>query len=530
MKKRSARLLTGSPWPAIALWVVLVLLIAGYPLMRVMLDLIRGISEGAPEDAWAFNPRLLGLSVVWAVLIGALSSALGWIGAWASRGWRAWWTPVLIVPILMPSSLAFSGFGLLRGPGTTIGDWLAMGPSWRPIFASKILAIVGLALWSSPLAQLIIASRVRALDPSSLEASRLVGGGALGWFRLRFGMSLRHALLAVGAVALLMLGSAVPLHLAQMETYATRVWLELDATSVSDRWRVIASAWPLFLIALSASLIVVWHLRQRPAWMRGSGGVEACVGRVPTLLALVVPILAVVVPGVLFALDLESVSTISTLWQSQMESAGNAWLVAGSLAVSCLVMTSCVWIGLGGGGAARCVTLTGVALLLFLALVPGVVTGMLVGSAWRGVGAVSDSWLIVLLAHMARFGAVPALVGVLLAWSEPREDRDLRTISGATGVLGWFGTVGLRSWPVIVLASVACAAFSLHEIESAIVVSPPGMDSLARSMLNLLHFQRYEHLAGLSLIVIALGTLPVLMMSGIWWLWFRTHDHDGANR
>lgn len=523
-------MLSGSPWPALVLWVLLIALIAGYPLAVVMLDLVRGISSGESSDAWALNARLLGLSVAWAVLIGALSAVLGWIGAWASRGWRVWWTPVLVIPILMPSSLASSGFGLLRGPGTFIGDWLAMGPSWRAVFVSKSLAVIGLALWSCPLAQMIVAARVRAIDPATLEAGRLVGGGPLGWARLRFGMSLGHTLVAAGAITVLMLGSAVPLHLAQMETYATKIWLELDATSVRDRWRVIASGWPLFLIAAAVSLTVVWHLRKRPAWLRGVGTEEACVGRLPVILAMLVPVLAVGVPGVLFAVDLESLSTISTVWQTEAASAGHAWLVAAALAVSCLVMTSCVWIGLTGGGAARSVTLVGVALLLILALVPGVVTGMLVGSAWRDVRFVSDSWVVVLLAHLARFGALPALVGVLMAWSEPREDRDLRELAGATGVVGWLRTVGLRSWPVMALAALACAAFSLHEIESAIVVSPPGMDSLARSMLNLLHFQRYEHLSGLSLIVITLGTLPVLAIAGIWWLWLRTIGESGANR
>lgn len=523
-------MLSGSPWPAVVVWVLLIAVVAGFPLVAVMLDFVRGVTSGVPGDAWALNTRLLGLSVVWAVLIGALSAAFGWIGAWASRGWRAWWTPVLVIPILMPSSLASSGFGLLRGPGTVIGDWLAMGPNWRPIFVSKALAVIGLALWSSPLAQMIVAARVRAIDPATLEASRLVGGGALAWARLRLGMSLKHVLVAAGAVAVLMLGSAVPLHLAQMETYATKIWLELDATSVQDRWRVIASGWPLFLIAVSVSLIVVWNLRRRPAWLRGVGTVETRVGRAPVFIALLIPVVAVVLPGVLFAADLESLSTLSTVWQTEAVSAGNAWLVAATLAVSCLMMTSCVWIGLTGGAAARSVTLIGVALLLVMALVPGVVTGMLVGSAWRDIRFVSDSWVVVLLAHLARFGALPALVGVLMAWSEPQEDRDLRELAGATGGIGWLRTVGLRSWPVITLAALSCAAFSLHEIESAIVVSPPGADSLARSMLNLLHFQRYEHLAGLSLIVISLGTLPVLAIAGIWWFWLRTTGQSGANR
>ena len=530
MPKLSRSLFTGSPWPAVGLWALLVALVSGFPLGKALIDAVGGVTSDGVGELLAPQWSLLGMSVVWAVLIGCLSVVFGWCGAWASRGWRAWWTPLLVVPILMPSSLASSGFGLLRAPGTAIGDWLAMGPSWRPIFVGRAIAILGLAFWTSPIAQLVLSARVRSIDPASLEAARLVGGGPVAWVRLRLGMSLRHMLLAAGAVTILMLGSAVPLHLAQMETYATRVWLELDATSAGDRWRVLVTAWPMFLIAASVSVVVVRHFRKRPGWMRGQGGEESHARRVPVVLALAVPVLAVLVPAVLFAVDLESLSTISTVWRTESGSAGLAWLVAAGLAVSSVVMASCVWIGLGGGVAARRVTLAGVALMLMTALLPGVVTGVLVGSAWRGVGAVSDSWVIVLLAHLARFGALPALVGVLLAWSEAEEDRDLRLMTGATGVVGWAKTVGLRSWPALTLAGAASAALSIHEIESAVVVSPPGMASLARSMLNLLHFQRYEHLSGLSLIVIAFGTLLVLASAALWWLWIRTSTGGGANR
>jgi iron(III) transport system permease protein len=523
-------LIDGSPWPAVGLWAMLVAVVAGIPLGKAMFDAIEGLAGGDGSDLIAPNWSLLGLSVVWAALIGCLSVVVGWVGAWASRGWRAWWTPVLVVPILMPSSLASSGFGLLRAPGTAIGDWLAMGPSWRPIFVGKAIAVIGLALWTSPIAQLVISARVRSIDPASLEAARLVGGGPTAWMKLRVGMSLRHILLAMGAVSVFMLGSAVPLHLAQMETYATQVWLELDATAANDRWRVLVSAWPVLVVACCASLFVVWHFRRCPGWLRGQGGEESSVRFVPIGIALAVPLFAVGVPATLFALDLESLSTVSTVWRTESVSAGLALLVAAALAVSSVLIAASVWIGLGGGLAARRVTLAGVALMLMLALLPGVVTGVLVGSAWRSVGVVSDSWVIVLLAHLARFGAMPAMVGVLLAWSEAEEDRDLRRMTGAMGVIGWAKTVGVRSWPAIALAGVASAALSIHEIESAVVVSPPGMASLARSMLNLLHFQRYEHLAGLSLIVIALGTLPVAVSCALWWLWIRTSTQGGANR
>lgn len=519
----------GSPWPAIVLWLAILSAVALYPLLMLAIVAIRGLSVTDEGLGLGVSWGLLGRSCAWALVIGVLSSCVGWVGAWASRGWRAWWTPLLIAPILMPSSLASSGFGLLRAPGTAIGDWLAMGPAWRPVLAGRVIAVLGLALWASPLAQMVVAARVRAIDPDALEAARLTGGGWRAWLRLRFGMSRWHTLLGAGVVTLLMLGSAVPLHLAQMDTYATRVWLELDATTPDQRWRVIAQAWPLLLIAMTAGGILTLHFRKKPTWLRGSGTAESHASTLATLLALGVVALAVVLPAALFAIDLESWSTMSTLWRTEAQSVRSAWLVALLVALASVAVSSSVWIGLSANRWAARLTLLGVWVILTMALLPGVVTGVIIQSAWWDVPAVGESWAIVWIAHMARFGALAAIAGAVLAWSEGEEDRDLRRLAGATGIWGWFRTVGGRSMPLVALAAIAAAAFSLHEIESAIVVAPPGMASLSRSMLSLLHFQRYEHLAGLSLIVVGFGTLPVMVLSGFWWLAHRKQGRDRAN-
>jgi hypothetical protein len=55
---------------------------------------------------------------------------------------------------------------------------------------------------------------------------------------------------------------------------------------------------------------------------------------------------------------------------------------------------------------------------------------------------------------------------------------------------------------------------SLGEIEASIVVQPPGGESVARSMLNMLHFARYEHLSGLVLLV----ATPALLLGGLAWI------------
>ena len=72
-----------------------------YPLGALVWQAVAGL--GGSEDPIGFRPSigLLGETVGWAVLIGSLSVVIAWPGAWLSRGWRAWWTPVLVVPVLL---------------------------------------------------------------------------------------------------------------------------------------------------------------------------------------------------------------------------------------------------------------------------------------------------------------------------------------------------------------------------------------------------------------------------------------------
>lgn len=516
-------MLSGSALPALAFWLALSGAVCVYPVARVI---AQGL--GALGDEWQeLGPKwgLLGASLGWALAVGVLSVAMAWPGAWLSRGWRAWWSPALMAPVLMPSWLVSSGLGLLRGPGTALGDWLAMGPSWRAVLAGRVIAVVGLALWASPIAQLVIASRVREIDPASLEAARLVGRGPRLWVRLRLGMSWRRSALAAGLVSALMLGSAVPMHLAQMETYALRVWLELDATGPGERWRVALAAWPVMVVTAGAGAFACAALFRCGRAIRGEGAELRSQGRAGALVAIAAPALAVVLPAALFAMDLSEAGTLATVWRTEAKGIGWSWAIA--LAVGAIggMATVCVWLGLGAGSGlgrwSRRLTVLGVAAAMVTAFLPGVVTGVLAAGAWRGLEDELGPGLVA-LAHLARFLALPAGLGVLLALTEPGEDRDLRLLSGATGLAGWARTSGVRAWPAVAAGALATAGLSLHEIESAIVVTPPGMPSLARSMLGLLHYQRYEHLAGLALVVIGFGTLVVCGSSGLWWLRERT--------
>ena len=117
--------------------VVIICLAIGWPAAVVGWTIVRGVLH-EPLDHKLLIPsaRLLATTIGWALGIAIVSTLLAWPAAWLIRrkGWSI--VPLLLVPLLLPSYLAYSAFGLLRSPGTLLGDWVQNlakeGYLWAP--------------------------------------------------------------------------------------------------------------------------------------------------------------------------------------------------------------------------------------------------------------------------------------------------------------------------------------------------------------------------------------------------------------
>jgi ABC-type spermidine/putrescine transport system permease subunit II len=193
-------------------------------------------------------------------------------------------------------------------------------------------------------------------------------------------------------------------------------------------------------------------------------------------------------------------------------------------------------VGSGGGGGSRwgahsllrAVVWAMLGVMLAGALVPGV----LIGSAWAGLAtalpAMGDGPMVLVAAHVARFGVVAMLAGVALWRSEEHALRQARVLIAGDGLRA-FGVLVLASpTRLAALAGVAIvgAALSLHEIESAIMVQPPGRASLARQLLEQLHYLQDERT---SASVINLGAMGLLMAAATAWCVGRMRDRSASH-
>lgn len=471
---------------------------------------VLSVARSAAGD-WAgalrIEPRLLLWTFGWAAGTALLAAAFSLPAAWAvrTRGWgAALW---LLAAMLFPPYLAYSGWGMLRDPGTWLGTliegWARDGRRWLPLAVGRALAVVGLALWAAPLAAVVIGTGLRRIDDAVFDALALEPMSR----RRRYAAGLRLAAGPIGAafglVFVLMLGSAVPFHLAQVETYAMRSWLMLDQSPWDERWRAMASAWPLLAAGVVAAMVLGGRLGAAQAGVgaqaRGRGGLGAG-GAVLLLLAVGVPML-------IFAFNIQKLASFATFWRVSGDAFAESLGLAGVLAAVGVVLCAATNAAYAQGGAPRASAMWCLRFMLAAALAPGVLVGAATAGAWSGVPAVGESGAAVVLALTARYGGVAMLIGVLLARSEPRELAEMRALDGARTARGWARACLARQWPGVLAAGAATGALALHEIEAAVIVQPAGRPSFSRVMLGHLHFARTEDLCVGAAMVLGAGVI-----------------------
>ncbi len=483
-------------------------------------------SPALPDGAPGLARGSLGLlmsGVAWSALIAVLCAPLALAGAWSLwRGGRVC-RAALLAPLLVPSTLAFAGWGLLRAPDTWLGAALerAAQRGWHelPVIVGKTLAATGLALWVFPLGAIAVWSGLRATDPAVLDAMRVDGAS-----RRRTGIEfarLCRADLVLGSllVALLMLGSAVPLHLAQVETLAIQVWFALDNLARDQQWRAWAAAWPLLLIAVAAG----WGLGGRarsfdPGEVRSSPGAPRVIDALPGALPWS---LGVLVPLILFLSNLGRAGSLARFWENNggaiaRSAAVGAWVALGTL----LISIGTAWAVSRRGVAARLGGL-GLRALMISGLVPGVLIGSAISALVTRLDspALDNSLAPVVAAHLARLGFLGALAGCWSANAARRVTDDLARMDGADAGPGWWRAC-LRPMLFVHLAAAGSAGIlSLHEIEAAVMVMPPG-DCLARVILGDLHYSRVADMSAAGVWLLTLGLAPVVL-AGVWQTWRR---------
>lgn len=496
--------------------------VSGVLLGPVLIEFVGGamgaLVAGAPP--WP-GIVVVARTLVVSLSIGLAATALGWLPARVLAGRGAGLLGALcLVPLLMPPYLAYSGYSILRDPSWITGDYLASlsarGHAWVTIGVGRAMALLGLALWACPLSAFVLATSMRGQavdDALRLDAPPL----RRTWERL-----LMHRSAVAGGVllvALVSIGSAVPLHLAQVETIAIDLWRRMSE-SASGQWGAVwLAAWPIVAAAVAAAALTP-RLVQRLAVHAPTEPEAWCVSGRTRAGAWLVWLAATVFPLLLFLLTIQSPRSLVEFWKLSGSGLWNGLLTAIGVAIGSGLL------GLGVSYAIdtshrRRTGLIGavVGAWVFTAVIPGV----FIGAALARLGTqLPRRWADVLLidAHLARFACVPMLVGAICSLSEAPELRDLRQVEGAWGWRAWAHACLPRRMPVAA-AALAAGIMGLHEIEATTMLLPPGRDNLAQQILGYLHFSRMEEMSAAAAYLIGGGLAVGACVSALLWRSWR---------
>ena len=449
---------------------------------------------------------LLQNSLAFAGLVTALAAGFGVVVALSLAGLDPKWRVV---------GLALAGLTLALPPFLVTNCWLDLfgetGPwrSWLPVKLYSLPSaaiILALILWPIPAFASVAAWQ--RLEAAHFEADPLLRGFAL----------LRHLLLPVAwpalstsAVLVFVLALAnfgLP-SLLQVKVFTAEIWLRFSTNY--DFAGALSASLP---VVIAPVLLWLWLRRGEVAWPRWQGAVPPRLVRQQLGAAIHLPACGLAALIVAFAVGLPL---------TRLATAPHTWTeVQPALAAGGAALWSSFWL------AAVTATLTmalglaswrwrfGPAFWLSF-LLPGVFLGIVLiwtlnRPPWV---ALYQSVVVVVLALGIRYLG-PAWQAASLA----RRSADAELIEAARleGASHW-QVFRLALWPQIGPALAAgwyvVYLLALWDVETLVVIVPPGMETLSLRIFNLLHYGHNPQVNALCLALLGLALLPLLA----WGLW-----------
>jgi ABC-type Fe3+ transport system permease subunit len=478
----------------------------------------------------AIAPRLLASTVAWAMGVAVAAVVLAWLPAVAlarrgafARGGNAVLAVMVMVPMLLPSYLIYHALGLSRAPQTLLGDWLEKLSHGAfpdaPVLAGRVLAFAGLALWMWPIAAVVMAWALAGVSPTVIESLRVDGASRVRRHVEMMRVVRGSMLWSAALVVLVMLGSSVPLHLAQVPTIAIQAWLSvnIDPTNV----KVWLSSWLVLLVAVVMSVVFARRLSRVNAIMDETGNAARKIGGVDWTVVVLgcLACSATLLPLVLYAIALRSWKSLGVFVRVSGDAVVRSGLIAVGVAAALAALTVVVWYVASQRSAS---SRRYVGFAAFFAIVGLLTPGTLVGQAWAL--AVNEPmvpyWFVdtpvpSMLAHVTRFMGLAVLAGIFFARSESENVRAQRELDAGASVWAWAVTSVRGKGGALLGLMLAFACLSLHEIDASIVLQQPGTQSLAQTLLAQLHFARQEEMAAGAIVVVGSGLVVAMVAAAL---------------
>lgn len=450
---------------------------------------------GLGGDPWTVVVR----TVLWSVGAGVLVTAVGW---WMSRnspprGWLSWigW----IVPVLVPPYAAWYAWWQLGSPEWALGAWIiehdAVG-AWRML---ALVIALGCTLW--PIAGVLVIGlreRVVAREAAATDPLRWSDRVRLSWREDRHGV-----LLSIIAVGGLTMADTTAFDLALVRTvgYELRA---LEAAGASPWSVLMASVWSI-IAALAVAIVVT-----RPRVTDDHAGAGSTGSARWPLVLLALPLVVPSVVLMVLSLGQGGMARVMQVYGEGALRTATASALCGALVAGVCMLHA--WLAEGSIWLHRVERWLRVAWIT-LALSPAIVVAVTHVQAWNreGLSWMHDGLGIVAAAQLTRWGWLGAVLGWLAVRSAPRDLRASARLDGRA----W--TIVLALWPRVGLACAAAGAIGAVGAAGEVVVSarvqPPGGDWIASALLNAMHYQRPDVVAGFVPILMIVASLAAVALA-----------------
>ncbi len=385
-------------------------------------------------------------------------------------------------------------------------DLLGVSGAWRRVLPINIYSLGGtvwvltLLVWPVPL--FFILGSLRKLETGALESEPALRG----WPMVRrLLIPIARPGLALGAALSFVLAFnnfAVPAIL-QTKVFPAELWVSFNTTF--DYADALALSWPMVLVPL----VLLALLRGvRTPWPRTARPLSAKLfrerfGRFPIVLAAAftagVVALSLGIPLVELLLTGRTWRELPVAFAAGHQAVFNSALFASAAASVCGVAGVICW------------RWRGAAALWIPFLAPGVLVGIALIFALNRepFAAFYQSAGVVVLGLALRFGA--------LSWAGARHameavDTRLLDFARLNGAGSWalFRRV---SWPQVApeLAAIWIVTYvlCLWDVETLVLIIPPGCETLALRVFNLLHYGHNDQVNALCVLLLTLAALPV---------------------
>jgi ABC-type Fe3+ transport system permease subunit/DNA-binding beta-propeller fold protein YncE len=424
--------------------------------------------------------------------------------------------------------LAFAIIALALPPFLVTNCWLHfLGHTgvWRGWVPFDIFSLGGsvwiLTLLTWPITLLMVWSAWTQLESSQLESDTAVTGSTL--IRAILWPIGRPAIVqaAVLTFVLALNNFAVPAIL-QTKVFPDEVWIRFNTTF--DTLGAIRLSWPLVLLPL---VMLMLFVRRGFEWPRTEGAATAKAFRrqlgpgwicTSAACAVILSALSIGLPVIQLASASRTWSELpgalaaghSAVWNSVLLATLSATFVIG---ISFLIAT----FGSSTRNSARFNSFNLFnlfnAFLWLPFLVPGVLIGILLIAVFNRpfLTAFYQSIGIVILAFFIRYFA---LGWNTIAHSVPSVDADLTDAARLSGASRW-QILRHVQWPQIA-AQIAAAWYIVYllciwDVESMILVVPPGGETLALRIFNLLHYGHNAQVNALCVALLGVALAPLLL-------------------